>query len=60
MNNSEKALMYDTLIREGDQLNRTKSKLKSKINLTNEEMKELELIDDRLRVLEQRLNNLLQ
>jgi hypothetical protein len=60
MNNSEKALMYDALIREGDQLNRTKSKLKSKINLTNEEMKELELIDDRLRVLEQRLNNLLQ
>ena len=60
MNNNEKALMYDTLIREGDQLNRTKSKLKSKIDLTGDEMKELELIDDRLRVLEQRLNNLFQ
>jgi len=60
MNNNEKALMYDTLIREGDQLNRTKSKLKSKIDLTGDEMKELELIDDRLRVLEERLNNLFQ
>lgn len=60
MNNSEKALMYDALVSEGDILNRRKSKLKSNFNLSNEDLKEIEVIDKRLMDLERKLNQLLK
>lgn len=45
MNNQEKSLMYETIILQGDRLNREKSKLKSEnagINLSAEKQKEFQ------------------
>lgn len=60
MTNSEKGLIYDALVKEGDKLNRRKSKIKSSFNLTNDEINEVEMIDKRLNELERRLNQLLK
>jgi hypothetical protein len=63
MNNQEKSLMYETILLQGDRLNREKSKLKSEnagINLSPEKQKRLSEIDNQLLILESRLNSLMQ
>lgn len=63
MTNQEKALMYDTIVAEGDKLNREKSKLKSQnagINITPEVEKQISEIDKRLDLLQNRLNELIR
>lgn len=63
MNNQEKSLIYETILLQGDRLNREKSKLKSEnagINLSPEKQKRLSEIDNQLAILESRLNSLMQ
>ncbi len=63
MNNQEKSLMYETIILQGDRLNREKSKLKSEnagINLSAEKQKRISEIDNQLAILESRLNSLMR
>lgn len=63
MTNQEKAIMYDSIVREGDTLNREKSRIKAEnagINISPEKQKRLVEIDKRLNILENRLNELVR
>ncbi|MEN6290521.1 MAG: hypothetical protein ABFD07_00690 [Methanobacterium sp.] len=55
--------MYDSIVREGDALNREKSRIKAEnagINISPEKQKRLVEIDKRLNILENRLNELVR
>ena len=63
MTNQEKALMYETIVLEGDKLNREKSRLKAEnagINMSQEKERQIADIDRRLSILENRLNELVR
>jgi hypothetical protein len=63
MTNQEKAKLYEAIVLEGDKLNREKSKIKAEnagINISPENQKRLLEIDNRLNVLEYRLNELIR
>lgn len=63
MTNEQKAMLYDALVREGDALNREKSRIKAEnagINMSPENEKKVIEIDRRLNVLENRLTELLR
>jgi Zn-dependent oligopeptidase len=63
MTNQEKANLYEIIISEGDKLNREKSKIKAEnagINISPENQKRLSEIDQRLSLLENRLNELIR
>ena len=63
MTNQEKANLYEVIISEGDRLNREKSKIKAEnagINISPENQKRLSEIDQRLSLLENRLNELIR
>jgi Zn-dependent oligopeptidase len=63
MTNQEKANLYEVIISEGDKLNREKSKIKAEnagINISPENQKRLGEIDQRLSLLENRLNELIR
>jgi Zn-dependent oligopeptidase len=63
MTNQEKANLYEVIISEGDKLNREKSKIKAEnagINISPENQKRLTEIDQRLSLLENRLNELIR
>jgi hypothetical protein len=63
MTNQEKANLYEVIISEGDKLNREKSKIKAEnagINISPENQKRLTEIDQRLILLENRLNGLIR
>jgi hypothetical protein len=63
MTNQEKATLYETIVLEGDKLNREKSKIKSEnagINMSPENQKKILEIDKRLNLLEYRLNELIR
>jgi Zn-dependent oligopeptidase len=63
MTNQEKANLYEVIISEGDRLNREKSKIKAEnagINISPENQKRLTEIDQRLSLLENRLNELIR
>lgn len=63
MTNQEKAQMYDAIVREGDELNRQKSRLKALdtgLGLSKQHENEIVEIDKRLILLERRLNELLR
>ncbi len=63
MNSQEKAIMYDLIVREGQELNTKKNNLKSTnggINLSVDTLNEIKTIDERLYELDLKLKNLLK
>jgi hypothetical protein len=63
MTNQEKAKLYESIVLEGDKLNREKSRIKAEnagINMSLENQKKILEIDKRLNLLELRLNELIR
>jgi len=60
MTRDEKALLYDDIVREGDVINRKISTIKTSINRTPEQEKDLESLNNKLQILEARMNQLFQ
>ena len=63
MTNQEKAMVYESIVLEGDRLNRAKSKLKSEnagINMSKQLENEIAEIDKKLVILEARMNQLVR
>lgn len=59
MTREEKAIQYDNLVREGDRVNRKISAIKTTINRTDAQEKELNSLNRKLQILESKLNTLL-
>lgn len=58
MTQDEKAIAYDDLVREGDRVNRQISTIKTNVNRTPDQERELEGLNKQLQVLEAKVERL--